>query len=25
MWSLRYRYWRGAPPEQLYRDYYGEH
>ena len=25
MWSLRYRYWRGAQPEQLYRDYYGEH
>ena len=25
MWSLRYRYWRGALPEELYRDYYGEH
>lgn len=25
MWSLRYRYWRGAQPEELYRDYYGEH
>lgn len=25
MWSLRYRYWRGAAPEKLYRDYYGEH
>lgn len=25
MWSLRYRYWRGAQPEELYRDYYGEY
>ncbi|MGJ3254942.1 MAG: TIGR04283 family arsenosugar biosynthesis glycosyltransferase [Alcanivorax sp.] len=25
MWSLRYRYWRGVQPEELYRDYYGEH
>jgi len=23
MWSLRFRYWRGASPESLYRDYYG--
>lgn len=25
MWTLRFRYWRGAAPEALYRDYYGEH
>ena len=24
MWSLRFRYWCGESPEQLWRDYYGE-